>query len=97
MKLKKMIICALIFSGILFCTQAFAVDNLYLCGVVKNVNEQKTLVTVDVKSGSCPGTRQFQLIAPQAASRFIVGEKKCFPIDSSHCNDNNIHKILIRE
>lgn len=97
MKLKGMLTCAVIFPGIFLCTQAFAVDNLFLCGIVKNVNEQKTLVTVDVKSGSCPGIRQFQLAAPQAASRFIVGEKKCFPIDSSHCNDNNIHKILIRE
>ncbi|MHB1015480.1 MAG: hypothetical protein ACYC2W_09420 [Desulfurivibrionaceae bacterium] len=97
MKLKGMITCAFMFSGILFCTQAFAADNLYLCGIVKKVDAQKALVSIDIKSGSCPGLRQFQLAAPQAASRFIVGEKKCFPIDSSHCNDNIIHKILIRE
>lgn len=97
MKLKGMITCAFMFPGILFCTQAFAVDNLFLCGVVKNVDAQKALVSVDVKSGSCPGIRQFQLTTPQAASHFIVGEKKCFPIDSSHCNDNIIHKVLIRE
>jgi len=97
MKLKGVIICAFMFPGILFCTQAFAMDNLFLCGIVKKVDARKALVSIDVKSGSCPGLRQFQLAAPQAASRFIVGEKQCFPIDSSHCNDNIIHKILIRE
>lgn len=97
MKLKGIIIGAFMFPGILFCSKAFAADNLYLCGVVKKVDAGKALVSVDIKSGSCPGTRQFQLAAPQTASSFIVGKEKCFPIDSSHCNDNNIHKILIRE
>jgi len=74
-----------------------AEDELFLCGIVKEVDGQNLLVEVNVLSESCPGIRQFQLAAPQAASHFIVGEKKCFPIDSSHCNDNNIHKILIKE
>ncbi|MDA8159978.1 MAG: hypothetical protein M0T76_04570 [Desulfobacteraceae bacterium] len=97
MKLKVMTTCAFMFPGLLFCTQAFAMDNLFLCGLVKDVDVQKALVSVDITSGSCPGLRQFQLAEPQSASRFIVGEEKCFPIDSSHCNDNIVHKILIRE
>ncbi|MGB9712757.1 MAG: hypothetical protein ACP5J5_05280 [Dissulfurimicrobium sp.] len=95
---RYLFICLLLLLS--FCLvpyEALAKDELFLCGVVKNVNIKTGMVTVDVKSGSCPGVRQFQLIAPQAASLFIVGEKKCFPIDSSHCNDNIIHKILIRE
>jgi hypothetical protein len=95
---RYLVICLLL--SLSFCLipyKALAKDELFLCGVVKGIDAKTGMVTVDVKSGSCPGIRQFQLAAPQAASRFIVGEKKCFPIDSSHCNDNNIHKILIRE
>lgn len=86
-----------LFSLCMIPHEAFANDELFLCGVVKAIDARTGMVTVDVKSGSCPGIRQFQLAAPKTASLFIVGEEKCFPIDSSHCNDNRIHKILIRE
>ncbi|MGQ9745068.1 MAG: hypothetical protein ACUVQV_03565 [Dissulfurimicrobium sp.] len=101
MKPYEYLIClAFIFSLFSLCMaqhKALAEDELFLCGIVKTIDAKTGMVTVDVKSDSCPGVRQFQLAAPKAALHFIAGEEKCFPIDSSHCNDGNIHKILIEE
>lgn len=97
MELKRMTICAFMFSGILFCTPAFALDELYLCGVVQNVDGKKAMVSINVKSDSCPGVKLFQLANPHAASRFIAGENKCFSIDSNNCRDNKTHKIILGE
>jgi len=93
MKLKGMIICAFMFPGILFCTQAFAVDGLYLCGIVQEVNAKDALVIVDVTSKSCRGPKKFKISAATSKNSFRVNERKCFFIDSDRCKAGYTHTI----
>lgn len=93
MKLKGMLTCAFMFPGILFCTQAFAADELYLCGVVQEVNLQTAQVTVDVASSSCRGIRTFKLPATKDRLSFNVNARKCFFIDSNRCKTGYTYTI----
>ena len=95
MKLQKTIAGAMMFAGILWCTQAFAVDELYLCGVVREVNPQAAQVTVDVVSANCRGVRTFKLPPATDKNRqsFTVNDRKCFFIDSSRCKAGYVHAI----
>jgi len=90
------ICCALIYSCIVFCTSAFAadaVDQLYLCGIIEEINTQDALVTVDVASDSCRGLQKFKLPAAMGGASFNVDQRKCFFIDSSRCNAGYIYTI----
>lgn len=95
MKLKGMTICAIMFPCILFCTQAFAVDELYLCGVVQEVNLQTAQVTVDVASDGCRGIKTFKLPPPTSKDRasFNVAGRKCFFINSNSCKAGYTYTI----
>jgi hypothetical protein len=93
MKLKVMIICAVMFPGIFLCTQAFAEDELYLCGVVQEVNLQTAQVTVDVASDSCRGIRTFKLPTAKDRLSFNVANRKCFFINSNSCKAGYTYTI----
>lgn len=95
MKLQKMIAGVVLFAGILWGTRAFAVDELYLCGVVREVNPQAAQVTVDVASDNCHGVRMFKLPPATDKNRpaFNVDERRCFFIDSNRCKAGYIHAI----
>lgn len=93
MKLKGMLACTFMFPGILFCTQAFATDELYLCGVVQEVNLQAAQVTVDVKSDNCRGMRTFKLPAAKGRAALNVNDRTCFIIDSNRCKTGYVHTI----
>ena len=82
------------FPGILFCTQAVAVDELYLCGIVKEVNTIDALVTIDVASKSCGGLQKFKLsAATKGRTSFTVGNRKCFFINSNSCKAGYLYTI----
>jgi len=91
MKLKGMLTCAFMFPGILFCSQAFALEDMYLCGVVREVNAKDALVTVDVTSNTCRGLRKFKSTAGKVS--FTVDERKCFFINSDHCSSGSVPAI----
>lgn len=93
MKLKGMLTCAFMFPGILFYSQAFAVDELYLCGVVQEINLQTAQVTVDVVSDSCRGMRTFKLPATKDTTTFNMVGRKCFLINSNSCKAGYIYTI----
>jgi len=93
MKLKGMLTCAFMFPGILFCTQALAVDELYLCGVVQEINLQTAQVTVDIASSSCRGVRTFKLPATKDRLSFNVTDRKCFFINSDSCKAGYTYTI----
>ncbi len=75
---------------------SYALDNLILNGVVKSVNHKKQEITIDVKSGSCPGMRTFHIdSAQQGLKKDMIGKRIIFSIDSSVCNDQKEHTIKI--
>lgn len=73
---------------------AVAVDELYLCGIVKDVNSRSGTVTVDVRSSGCRGIRTFNLSSSINIASFKVDEKRCFFIDSNVCEANKTYSIM---
>jgi hypothetical protein len=71
--------------AVFFHTSVFAEDELYLCGIVKEVNTKNAVVIVDVKSKSCRGLHTFNLSDAKLMEYFIVEENRCFFIDSNQC------------
>jgi len=71
---------------------SMAVDELYLCGIVKETNMSKGVVTIDVRSESCYGERQFY-VSPAEISTFILRSERCFSIDSNTCHTGKIYTI----
>ena len=87
------ICCAFISLCLIFCTSAFAGDELYLCGVVKEVNTQKSTVRIQVTSESCRGEKIFKVVKVQQLNRFSVGESRCFSINAASCRGQQIATI----
>ncbi len=79
---------------IIVCSIVYAVDNLVLYGVVKSIDKVKGEIVIDVKTGSCYGTRIFRFNPEEKGVNFknLVDKKIRFMIDSSTCNneENNI-------
>lgn len=97
MESKKIFAYAIILlSGIVsLASPAGASDELYLCGIIQETSPRDEMVTVDVASGSCKGPRKFKL--PPARARvgasLNTGERKCFFVDTNHCQAGSIHTI----
>lgn len=90
------ICCALIYSSMVLYTSAFANDELYLCGIVKEIDTTNNRVLVDIASQGCKGTKLFQVPQSQQLNRFQVGEETCFMIDSNTCPQNHIAAIVAK-
>lgn len=81
-----------------FChSSVLASDELYLCGTVESVTAQTGKVSIDVKSASCNGLREFKLPTLNKGESFQVGTRKCFYINSSECKDGHIYTITKTE
>lgn len=74
--------------------KVMAEDELYLCGIVKDVDSRSGTVTVDVKSSGCRGIRTFKLSSSINIASFKVDEKRCFFIDSNICEANKTYGIM---
>lgn len=94
MKSRWMVICcALIYSCFVLCASALAEDELYLCGVVKEVNTRESTVRIQVVSEGCRGEKIFKVMKVQQLTHFLVGENKCFSIDTDTCPKQQIATI----
>lgn len=71
-----------------------AEDELYLCGIVKDVDSKSGIVTIDVKSNGCYGIRKFRISYPINIASFSVDEEKCFFIDSNICEAKKTYSII---
>jgi hypothetical protein len=70
----------------------YGTDELSQSGFVKSVDVVKKIVTIDVKSSTCRGIRQF-LVEKPAAFENLVGERIYFLIDSSTCKQDEIYTV----
>jgi len=73
---------------------AIADDELYLCGVVKEVNTEKKVVVVQVISEGCAGEKSFKVAHNQRIDRFVAGKEACFMIDVNTCPKENRATII---
>lgn len=86
---------AFILLGIicLYQTIAYGNDDLYICGIVKNIDFEKSTVIIDVTSESCPGPMKFKLPATNILHLDDVDQRICFYIDSNGCKSGYIYNI----
>jgi hypothetical protein len=96
MKIGKMLCWVLFISMVVlmipYVHPVYAADELLQSGFVKSVDVVKKIVTIDVKSSTCRGIRQF-LVEKPSAFEDLVGERIDFVIDSSRCNRDEIYTI----
>lgn len=69
-----------------------ASDDLFLTGVVRNINSKSKIVSVEVKSGTCRGIRTFKIEDP-AELEDLQGKKISFFINSSICKSDEIYEM----
>jgi hypothetical protein len=72
----------------------YAADELYLTGIVKDIDHATRIVVVDVKSSSCHGIRKFSVDDASKLDDF-VNERIDFSIDSSTCKSDEVYKMFI--
>lgn len=98
MKTRKVVLAITLAAGIVFFLStaflSYAVDELVLHGVVQNINVAARVVTIDVKSGSCPGVRDFRVDDSSQLNSGMIGKSVTFKIDVSKCESYTIHRIL---
>ncbi len=75
--------------------QAVGKDELFLTGIVKGIDQQTGIITVDVKSESCRGVRHFKLIDASSLKDTQPGKKISFRIDSSVCKSDIVYKMIL--
>ncbi len=75
---------------------AYAEEELYLTGIVKDVNLKTRTAHIDVKSLNCRGLRTFSIGSSSEYSNFqdLVNQKINFFIDSSVCKRGETYMIL---
>ncbi len=69
-----------------------ASDELFLVGIVKNIDYITGIVTVDIKTESCKGIRNFKAL-DLAEIEGLKDKKISFFIDSSICQNGKIYKM----
>lgn len=67
-------------------------DELFLTGIVKNINPKSGIATIEVKSGNCSGTRIFQT-EDISELEDLQGKTISFFIDSPTCKGNEIYTM----
>jgi hypothetical protein len=72
----------------------FAEDELYLCGIVKEVQSAERIVRVQVISEGCAGDKTFKVSRELHLDKFITGENTCFMINMSICPQHQVATIL---
>jgi len=94
MKLLKIFAFTLLVPSAFSHVSAIAEDELYLCGIIKDINQKNETIIIDVQSKSCHGLRKFKLHTLKEMQSVNTDERKCFFIDSNRCNVGFIYNII---
>jgi hypothetical protein len=70
-----------------------AEDDLYLTGIVKDVDHLRKTVSIDVASSSCQGMKKF-VVDDVDVFEGLVNARINFFIDSSVCKGDEVYKVL---
>lgn len=99
MEIKKTrygLVCVFAIGFLILLTHSVhAADELFLSGVVKDIDYTARAVLVDVKSSSCKGIRRFAIPYPSQLDG-LVGKRIDFFIDSSTCKRDETYTMFPR-
>ncbi|MFH2122312.1 MAG: hypothetical protein ABIJ50_02335 [Pseudomonadota bacterium] len=85
LKMTLLFVVSVFVMGLGVSATAFADDELYLCGTVKEVNTEGRSIVVQVVSEGCLGENSFKVARNLRMDRFVPGEESCFMIDVNTC------------
>lgn len=76
-----------------------ALDNLSLGGIVRSVDKDNGIITLNVTSESCRGLRTFRVPddAKDDLDDSLIGKRLLFSIDSAKCEKGKIYNIIFKE
>ena len=76
--------------------QALRLDNLSLTGVVRSIDSNNGIISLDITSEGCRGLRTFRVPddAKGDLDASLIGKKLQFMIDSSKCERGRIYNII---
>jgi len=74
---------------------AYAVDELYLTGTIKSIDQKAGLVYMEVTTASCRGMKTFRADQRLDTLEIYVNQVISFYIDSSTCEEKANHTILV--
>lgn len=97
MKNRKVFALVLLGMSCLLPTSSYADDELYLCGIVRQIDIANGTAVIDVTSENCPGSREFKTTANADLSPNDVDVRKCFFIDSDSCKSGYVYTITKTE
>jgi hypothetical protein len=73
---------------------SYAMDELALKGIVRSINFGSNVVTIDVKSKSCPGVQNFTFDSSAGLDSGMIGKRVTIKIDASKCGKGATPKIM---
>ena len=94
---RKMWIVLISLMFLFLCAQTgFALDNLSLTGVVRSIDKNNGIISLDITSEGCRGQRAFKVPDDDRddLDASLIGKKLQFMIDSSKCERGRTHKII---
>jgi hypothetical protein len=94
---KKIWILLVSLMFVFLCAQTgVALDNLSLTGVVRSIDKNNGIISLDITSEGCRGLRAFKVPddARDDLDASLMGKKLQFMIDSSKCERGRIHNII---
>ena len=94
---KKVWIIPVSLMCVFLCAQrGFALDNLFLTGVVRSIDKNNGIISLDITSEGCRGQRAFKVPDDDRddLDASLIGKKLQFMIDSSKCERGRTHNII---
>ncbi len=88
------------FALISLCAQTgLALDNLSLTGIVKSIDKNNGIISMQIISEGCRGLKSFKVPDDMKSDLddSLKGKKIVFSIDSSKCEQGKIYNILFKE
>lgn len=99
---KKMwiILASFVLMSLCLGTQTSLADGfMSVAGIVRSVDSNTGIISLDVTSEGCRGLGSFKMPdnAKDDLSESLIGKKRMFLIDSPRCERGKIHNIVLKE
>lgn len=70
-------------------------DNVFLTGIIKEIDYSRRAIVIDVKSNQCPGPRRFEADDISQLNEGKKGKRITFSLKSPTCEGAKIYKIIL--
>ena len=98
MKNKVWLSLAFVMLASLCVQTVFALDNLFVTGILRSYDSKSEIVRIDVTSEGCKGLREFKVPddAKGDVDNNLIGKRLTVKIDSATCERGKVYNIVER-